>query len=89
MSLDPLLLRGANRAIEAAAIYEGMGDHERARRDIQLARQLLDGALREDDYEAALRNGSVIEERGALLERLTSDTEPTLSHDRDNREPES
>ena len=78
MSLDPLTLRTVARVVESAAVATVAGFPDIALDDAKLALDLLDGAIKREDYEGGKLSGSV-------LERLVSDTEPVFSAERDVR----
>lgn len=59
MSLDIIVLRGAINAVNSAAVLTSIGRDADALRDVNLAIELLQGAVR-DDYESACRDGVLI-----------------------------
>ena len=69
--IDLLVLRGAMRCVESAAILTATGRHAEALKDVDLAITLLKGSIR-DDYESACAMGLVV-------------TEAIYDHNRDTR----
>jgi hypothetical protein len=98
--LDLVQLEGAQRAIASAARLTAARHHHEALDDARRAFELVGQVLglapvvtrmmldASDDYAAATRDGRVVDERRALVERLVADSEPLLSGERDVRAAE-